>query len=526
MVLKIKNAICLVIFLLAQASLFSKGTDKNDYAVTVISNVLRQSPEGIMIRNNELYMDALFSQEEKTWLPSVQIDLTANSNLIRGDYHYVRNRGISHGPQIIMAPSANIGIHQKLPGNGQIALDAGYGISCLMGQNAYIQQPYLQLGLSQNLSYGAFSLTKDPEIERMKNQKEMGNLQSMEAKFNLARKFISAVQDYNIALNEKEYYGIMLTKVKAEYLEESHRHQSGQRSNVELFNSHMNQTQALQNYQRAEQRLMEAESALASYKAAGIMEMSDLFRLEIQHLIDVHLIDVHLIDVHPIDVHPIDAHLIDAHLLDETYGDESSRTVQEQEILSKIKDEELLFKMDKSRLSPSLYMQASLSPGQNVGNEYTDLSRSIRELVASPDAWVLSGTVGLRLGLDFLSQGKILREVSDKKIQNLTLQLDIIRDEQKKTRDLYREWEESTSAYCERMENALREEEDFRKDMRTMLERNLITEAQFWGTELGYYETRLNYYRTVWSMIQGKLNILGLSSAWENFIGQFLEVKQ
>ena len=54
MVLKIKNAICLVIFLLAQTSLFSKGTDKNDYAVTVISNVLRQSPEGIMIRNNEL----------------------------------------------------------------------------------------------------------------------------------------------------------------------------------------------------------------------------------------------------------------------------------------------------------------------------------------------------------------------------------------------------------------------------------------------------------------------------------------
>ena len=76
------------------------------------------------------------------------------------------------------------------------------------------------------------------------------------------------------------------------------------------------------------------------------------------------------------------------------------------------------------------------------------------------------------------------------------------------------------------MENALREEEEFRKDMRTMLERNLITEAQFWETELGYYETRLNYYRTVWSMIQGKLNILGLSSAWENFIGQFLEVKQ
>ncbi|MBR6296988.1 MAG: hypothetical protein IKR40_10990, partial [Treponema sp.] len=69
----------------------------------------------------------------------------------------------------------------------------------------------------------------------------------------------------------------------------------------------------------------------------------------------------------------------------------------------------------------------------------------------------------------------------------------------------------------------LGEEEEFRRDMKTLLERNEITEAQYWATETSYYETRLSYYRSVWGMIQGKLGILRLSSGWMDFIRQFME---
>lgn len=153
----------------------------------------------------------------------------------------------------------------------------------------------------------------------------------------------------------------------------------------------------------------------------------------------------------------------------------------------------------------------------------TTLSRSLRELTDSLDQWSLSGTVGVRLGLDFNSQGKAIKEISGRKIQNLNLQLDVIRDEQEKMRSLYKKWSVSFSAYCSDIERAMKKEEEFRADMKSLLEKNLITEAEFWSTETEYYEVRLNYYRSIWQMIQGKLNILRLSSDWMEFIKQFME---
>ncbi len=169
------------------------------------------------------------------------------------------------------------------------------------------------------------------------------------------------------------------------------------------------------------------------------------------------------------------------------------------------------------------YVQASLSPDKSRYNRYSDFSRSLRELTDSLDNWSLSGTIGVRLGLDFNSQGKAIKEISDRKIQNLNLQLDVIRDEQEKMRSLYQKWSVSFSTYCTDIEHAMEKEEEFRKDMKSLLEKNLITEAEFWTAESGYYEVRLNYYKSVWQMIQGKLNILRLSSDWMEFINQFME---
>ena len=493
MVLKTKAIICL--FLLSAAEhLFSKEMDRSNYAFLVIAKILKESPEAVILNNNADSLDMAFKQQEKLWLPSVQFDFSANSELIQGDYSYIRNKGIISGPQSIVAPSVGIGISQNLPGNGQISLAAGYGLSYLASQRAYLQQPYLQIGLSQPLSYGTFFMTKDPSIEMLKNQRDISNMEKNEAKFELAIRFIETVQKYNLALLEQEYYDIMLKKENAEYNEQSKRHQIGQKSNVELFNSHMKQVQAFQNYQQASQKLKEAETLISCYGVSDIMEQSDTFRDDIHKLLDAR------------------------------YGECSRQTMQEYEILNQIKNEELSLKSEKSKLAPSLYMQLSLSPDENNYYLYSDFSRSLRELANSSEAWSLNGTIGLRFGLDYASQEKALTKMTDKKIQNLNLQLDVLRDEQEKMRNLYQEWTVSISEYCTKMEDALRKEEEFRNDIKLLLDRNIITEAEYWSTELNYYEVRLNYYRIVWNMIQGKMKILTLSSGWMEFIQQFLEV--
>ena len=490
----LKSKAIAFIFLLAQTGfLFAQETDGGSYAASIISRVLKESPDGVIIRNKVDAADMSLSQQAKSWLPSVQVDFSADSKLVQGEYRYAKNGGVISAPQLITSPSAEIGISQRLPGNGCLSLGAGYSVSCLTGRGAYIQQPYIQLGLSQSLAPGAFFLTKDPALEMLGNQKDVLRMESDEAMFELAVRFISAVQDYDLALQEKEYYGAMLRKSDAEYEEQSHRHKSGQKNNIELFNSHMIHTQAIQGFQEASLKLSEAEAILCRYKICGIENQCGSFRDGISWLLGM------------------------------TYGEESGQTAQELELLNEIMSEELSLKIDKSKLAPSLYMQATVAPEQSKNGEYRDLSRSLRDLADSPYAWTMDATVGVSLALDFASRGKTMREVSDKKIRNLSLQLNVLRDEQEKMRCLYRNWCVSFSAYSKQMELALNEEEEFRHDMRILFERNEITEAQYWATETSYYETRLSYYRSVWGMIQGKLGILKLSSGWMEFIKQFME---
>lgn len=214
-----KRKLSTFLILLLAASIFPQEATEANYAASVIARVLRESPEGVILGNSVESTELSFRQQQKTWIPSVRLDLSADSKLVQGDYRYVRNGGIISSPQIITAPTASIGISQKLPGNGELSVGAGYGISCLLSQNAYIQQPYLQLGLSQSLSRGAFFITKDPSSEKLKNQMDVFRLEGREAMFELAVRFVSAVQDYNLAVLEEEYRSVVLVKTEAEYRE-------------------------------------------------------------------------------------------------------------------------------------------------------------------------------------------------------------------------------------------------------------------------------------------------------------------
>ena len=483
-----------LIFLLTAGAAFSQEAWKDNYAFSAITSVLNESPEGKILANNADVTELSFLQQDRTWLPSIQLDLSADSQLVQGDYHYIRNQGVTPGPQIIAEPSASIGIYQRLPGNGQISVGAGYGFSYLAGHDSYIQKPYVQLGFSQGLSGGAFFLTKDPAKELLEKQKEIFALEVLEAKFELAVRFISAVQDYNLSLLEHECCLAVLRKTESEWREQEKRHQEGQRNDIELFNSHMNKTQALQNYQQATQKLMESEAVLSTYGIEGISECSGVFRAGILEL------------------------------LGGSYGENSETTMREHEILNEIEREGLSMKIEESKSSPSFYMRTTLSPDQGRNGEYSDLSRSLRDIADLSHAWSLSATVGISMNLDFSSQGSIQKKASEKKIQNLNLELEVLRDEQAVLRNIYREWNVAYPSYCAEMEIALEEEEQFIRDIRSLWEKNQITEAEYLAAEVGYCETRLNHYRSVWNMILGKLSILRLSSDWEEFIRQFTEV--
>ena len=495
MVLKRRIVTDLFLFLSA-ICMFAQSTDNSDYAKTVIRKVLYESPKGIILSNNIQNMDISFKQQKKIWLPDVQLDFSGSSETIQGDYNYIRNGGILPGPQLVISPSMGISVSQYLPGNGQVSMGVGYGFSYLAGQNAFLQQPYIQIGLAQTLSHGAFGITEDPSIRQFNNQQVLYSLENNKSRFDLISSFVSTVQNYDLAKAEFEYYEIMLTKANAEYLEQEKRHQSGQSTNIDLFNSHMQLTQAKQSLQQARQRLIQTKTLLEIYECDDILDKTELFRDEILIILNIE------------------------------YEHTNYKTIQEYEVIYEIEDEKLSYKINKQNLAPSFYVQATLSPDQNQYNLYSDFSRSLRDLVNSSSQWTVNANLGFHVKLDLMLQGKALKETTDKKIQNLGLQLDILREEGNKMRSLYQDWSVSFTEYCKDLEKSLKEEEEFRKDMKVLLERNLITEAQYWATELSYHEIRLNYYRNIWNMIQGKIQILSLTSDWNEFLNQFLEVNK
>ena len=115
-------------------------------------------------------------------------------------------------------------------------------------------------------------------------------------------------------------------------------------------------------------------------------------------------------------------------------------------------------------------------------------------------------------------------EEMEKRLESLMLQLEVLTDEQSKLRKIYGEWNVAFPSYCEEMKKNMEEEGRYMEDIRILFERKQITEAELLVAEAGYCEIRLNYNRSIWNMIQGKLNVLKLSSDWEEFIGQFMEV--
>lgn len=255
MVLKQKVLGCLILAFSIKSYVFSQSDiavreEKTAYVFDVISQILNDSPHGIALANEENSMNLSFEQQEKYWLPSIQFDISADSNLVQGDFNYVKNRGIISDPQIILSPSLNVGITQNLPGNGRVSINAGYGLSCLPSQNGYKQQPYLQIGMSQPISHGMFSTSKDPSIARLKNQKNMAKLEYQNALFELVCNFIGSMQSYNIALLEKEYYSVVLKKIESEYDEHDNRFGLGQESTVDLFNLHMKNPRQCKNFSR------------------------------------------------------------------------------------------------------------------------------------------------------------------------------------------------------------------------------------------------------------------------------------
>lgn len=489
MVLIRKTAACLFLTF-SRALLFSQ---EENYAVSTIKKILADSPQGIILENNIESLEITIEQQKKLWLPSIQFDFTSDSRLLNGDYNYIRNGGVISGSKLILNPSTAITISQNLPGNGRFSMNAGYGISYLTGHNSYMQQPYFQLALSQPLSYGAFGLTKDPSIQQFKNQVLLSELENKKAMFDFTAAFITTVQNYDLALLECEYYEMMVTKANAEYLEQSKRHQSGQYSNIDLFNAHMKLIQAKQNLEQSKYRLTEAKTKLIGYDSCDIMENTDQFKNDLLFLLSIENKNV------------------------------NPRTIQEYELIFELANQKLSKKIDKAKLAPSLYLQASLTPDQNRYNLFSDFSRSLRELASSPYPWTLNASLGFHIDLDLTFQGKAVNELYDNKIQNLNIQLDMLVEEQNRLRYLFHEWDKNFNVYCADLENAMREEEEFRKDMKILFEKNLITEAEYWGTELSYLEIRLNYCHSIWNMIQGKMQILSLTSDWMNFLNHFME---
>ena len=201
------------------------------------------------------YISAVISkkQYDYQWFPNLQLALQNTTSASRGDYIPVLNKqNASTNTSAsklnwLTSPATSFAISQRLPGGGEIALGAGYGFNYSFEHKAFLQRPEIQISLNQLLSWGAFGITKNPEYQLMKEQKQYSELVY---KIKLNSELINILQlikNADILYAQEHYYEALAKEYESELKTSKEKMYSGMQSNLQTHYAEHQYSEALRN---------------------------------------------------------------------------------------------------------------------------------------------------------------------------------------------------------------------------------------------------------------------------------------
>ncbi|MCR5437664.1 MAG: hypothetical protein K6E97_11440 [Treponema sp.] len=475
-------------------------TAKKTYWKKVIQTAFKNSSSVTTIKNN--YANAIIHKLQYTyyWFPKLQLNFQTTATRTRGDYFYILNSGTTPYHTWLLSPFSSLTLYQKLPGQGTISLSANYSFNYLPERNLFIQDPELNLTISQSLYQGIFGISYDPETALINEEFSYYKLYFEKQMSSEFLKIIHLIQNTDILYTEENYYLSLVEQYESELKTSEERKKNKLDSNLQVF-------YAKHQYNEALNKLKEIQYN----KQSAIKELSIFYPNYNQNELEQKRYEL-FEDISAL-YSKFNKEIIDENL---NYNFDAN-------LYAGILNQYLYqFQLQETDYAPLLYFSSSASINNNFNSYYSDLNKSFRVLLDSPAPIDVTLSIGIKKTFEIPKAKKLRKEIYEIQKKSIEKEFEINTIKQKKQLEILFEQIESNSEYLKSLEYELDIEQNFREKRKQLYEKNIITQNEFFQSETLYYLILKNYISTFWNIICDKINVINLCSKDALLINTFL----
>lgn len=479
----IKKTLTIFLYLLINVPFYAI---ENNYWQEIFQVSFVNNPRVAQLKKDYLSQIIYKKQNDYLWYPNIQFDLNQSIEELKGDYVYIRNQYPSEDNIWLFSPNSSLSINQKLPGNGVLSITAGYGFNYLVDRNVFLQNPRIQCSLNQNLGYGAFGLTKNPERQLLKKQVEYSRLYFTKELISQLKETFDLIKSFDLLCADQSYYSSMVTKYYAEVITATEKKNNGLQSNLETYYANHQYS----NYKNQLNQIENQKTDLLN-QIKLLIPSFNFFELENNRLILGQII---------------------SDLFNTKYILNTEENFESQLYKNILSQQQLNYKINEINYTPLFYITSTLYPDSNHYNYYADWYKSFRNLIESPFPINFTTTAGLKIIFETHKAKKLRKELfsleRDASVKEYANNL----SRQKKESQLLNEELNILQNYFESIQEEIKIENQFREDRKLLYEQKMITQNDYYESETLFFLIYRDYINTFWKIITNQLKIIELNS--------------
>lgn len=471
---------------------FSEKEFNTEALIETFRLSLEKNPDVQKIQNDFRSLKIYKKQYDYQWFPALQFDFPQSTTFSRGDRYAVINQNSSPRHTLMLNPGIRFSIQQKLPGNGAFSVSSGYQFYYLPDRKKFLQLPFFSTNFSQTISTDSFMFSKNSEAQLLKTQMDYNLMELNKNLFEQLKLFINLLAEYDTLNAQSDYYNSQLDFYSAKTISAEEKYKNGLQSNLELYyarHSLQNNKQQLKTTEFNKKELQQQIHQLyGSFDFSILDEYRDLFM--------------------------------------ELFSSQKNEFVSDQKLYENILlQNQLVYTHNELSFKPQIYFSSQINPDTSFYYKYSDWKKSWRSLIDSPVPININTTLGFLINLELPKAKKMRKEIYEFEQENVRNKMLAAIELQKKTYEDNALAITNLTEYFYSLKEEFVSENSFRSARREMLENQLLTQEDFLESEITYFTIRMDYINTFWTIIKKQLEVIEISSGFDEYINLFFYIE-
>lgn len=488
MVLKRKKYSLFLIYLYISSCIYSSGLGNNiqdGYWMGIFKEYIYNHPytRSILSRYSMLSIDNELNTLNMN--PFYYFDLNnSNSILSANNNIYIRGLNLNNRMAFIDTPKISFNYKQKLSYNGDINISINYGIKTLLGNNVFMHDPSFSINYRQPIGSDMFNLKKDPYRIMLSLRKENITINCARDLFDQIYNYVVILKNYDVKNNYLKKYELLIKKNNTILDNQNRKKEQNRESQLALF------------YTEQQISVYNNEYNKLSYEITKIYNES-INSVNIQTVKLDNRSKSMLLD------------FINSNIIEDPSIEYDNRLIDNLVAQNVINRE-----MSKSTYRPSLYFNLSVASDNNNYYAFSDIYNSFYELSVYPYPFIVSMNTGLIIPIGNSRYNSFLTNKYDQEMDRL---LDQKKYSASKNINLINE----TNSNIKNLEytykktlDMIEQEETYRLYRKELLETGLITEIEYYDSEILAADMNIMCSDIFWEIVLNKMTLLKYSKSF------------